>query len=112
MKLRKIIALLLCAMTVMGLAAGCGNNDTPATNDTPANNNTPSTNTPATNTPATNETPAPAVTTYQEKIVIGTHTEFTTIDPQNTSATMDQVIQNSVFDGLTGSDPETGNVVG
>lgn len=95
MKLRKIIALLLCAATAMSLFAGCGNNEEPTPNapTTPA----PTPNAPSNPAPSPNA-PSTGAASYKEEIVIGIAQEFTSMDPQGTSASLDQMIQDNVFD--------------
>ena len=70
MKLRKITALLLCALMAAALFAGCSNHEKPG--------NTPS-----------------GETKYKEEIIIATQDEFTTIDPMETTAEANQMVYRS-----------------
>lgn len=82
MKLRKITALLLCALMAAALFAGCSNNEKPG--------NTPS-----------------GETKYKEEIIIATQDEFTTIDPMETTAEANQIVQDCTHDLLTDTNLDT-----
>lgn len=82
MKLRKITALLLCALMAAALFAGCSNNEKPG--------NTPS-----------------GETKYKEEIIIAIGDEFTTIDPMETTAESNQIVQDCTHDLLTDTSLDT-----
>ena len=80
--MKKAIAILLCIVAILGLAA-CGT--TPSSNDTPSNNtpsnNTPSNNTPANNTPSNNTPADNPGTSTRDTVYVGTDSDTGSLDP-------------------------------
>ncbi len=97
MKPVKIIALLLCAMMAASMFVGC--TETPAQNGgEPTGSSEPT----ATASGSGEETPATsAEPQYKEEIVIAMADEFTTIDPTETTAETNQIVQDCTHDLLT-----------
>ena len=96
MKSVKVIAFLLCAMMAVTLFAGC--TTTPADNK-PADPANPAE--PANTAAGSGEAPAPAGAQYKEEIIIAMADEFTTIDPTETTAETNQIVQDCTHDLLT-----------
>lgn len=78
MKAKKFVALLMALLTLTTMVVGCGSQSTP---------------------PA--DTDEPTGTTYKEEIIIGMADEFTTIDPMETTAETNQIVQDCTHDLLT-----------
>lgn len=97
MKPVKIIALLLCAMMAASMFVGC--TETPAQNGgEPTGSSEPT----ATASGSGEETPATsAEPQYKEEIVIAMADEFTSIDPTETTAETNQIVQDCTHDLLT-----------
>ena len=79
MKLRKITALLLCTLMAVALFAGCSNT----------------------------EKPGASSGGYKEEIIIAIGDEFTTIDPMETTAESNQIVQDCTHDLLTDTSLDT-----
>ena len=77
MKFKKFTALLLCLLTLLSLVA-CGGDKT--------------------------TTPSGGEAKYKEEIVIALNGEFTTIDPQAGTSSVNQIVQDCTHDLLTDTD--------
>lgn len=92
MKFKKFTALLLCLLTVLSLVA-CGGDKPTTTTSTPG---TPSTSDPV----------------YKEEIIIALNGEFTTIDPQASTSSINQIVQDCTHDLLTDADLSVMSIAG
>lgn len=106
MKTKKVIALLLCAMMVIGCLAGCGNKgtDTPA----PATTTTPATTTPASSTPTTTTTIPEASDVVNDTLVTCYCSDLFTIrDPYQATTAPDCIWSCQVFETLYKYGPDS-----
>ncbi len=99
MKISKLVAMLLCAVMIVSLFAGCTDKQTNNEPEPDATTVQGSTETAATT--------APEEVKYKEEIVIAMADEFTTIDPTETTSETNQIVQDMVIDMLTDTDLTT-----
>ncbi|MDR0841562.1 MAG: ABC transporter substrate-binding protein [Christensenellaceae bacterium] len=93
----KTIALLLCTLMLLGLAA-CGGG------------NTTSPSTPAANAPAGSGSDA-APASYQDTIIIGVANDVTTLDPQGSNTDSNMMVFALTHDTIVEIDPDTGEII-
>ena len=99
MKHTKIIALLLCIVMAAATLLGCtGGTDTPVTTPDAGQQGSTQTNAPD---GGSTEQPSTGDVKYKEEIVIAMADEFTTIDPMETTAETNQIVQDCTHDLLT-----------
>lgn len=88
MKAKKLASLLLAALMLAGAATGCGQKQGGGTSGGGADGSA-------------------AGTQYKEEIIIAMADEFTTIDPMETTAETNQIVQDCTHDLLTDTNLNT-----